>query len=380
VSERGTSLDGIVVADFSRVLAGPLTGMMLADLGADVIKVEHPSGDDTRRWGPPWEPDGTATYYQSVNRNKRSVVLDLAQDGDRSLAVTLGRRADVVIENFRPGTMERFGLGHEQLSEVNPGLISCSITGFGAGPGATLPGYDLLIQAVGGLMSITGPADGPPSKVGVAVVDVLTGLYATIGILAAISERARSGIGQRVEVSLMASLLAGLVNQSTGFVAAGVVPELMGNRHPSVAPYESFAASDGELVIAIGNDRQFTALCHELGREDLATDARFADNTARVTNMDALHDVLAPRLRLGTRAAWAQRLTTIGVPCGPVNTLEEAFAFAQRLGLDSVVEMAGGGRQVADPIGLSATPVAYRSPPPALDADGEQIRAWLADG
>ncbi len=378
MSDRAASLHGIVVADFSRVLAGPLAGMMLADLGADVIKIEHPSGDDTRGWGPPFTPDGTATYYQSVNRNKRSVVLDLADDDDRALAITLGRRADVIIENLRPGTMERFGLGHDELAATNPGLISCSITGFGAGAGATLPGYDLLIQAVGGLMSITGPADGPPSKVGVAVVDVLTGLFATIGILAALNERARSGVGQRVEVSLMASLLAGLANQSTGFVGAGSVPGLMGNRHPSVAPYESFHASDGELVIAIGNDRQFAALCRELGVDGLATDPLFATNTGRVTNMDALHDAIAPRLRLGTRAAWAQRLTTVGVPCGPVNTLDEAFGFAERLGLGSIVEMADGGRQVADPIGLSATPVSYRKAPPGLDADGDAIRAWLA--
>jgi crotonobetainyl-CoA:carnitine CoA-transferase CaiB-like acyl-CoA transferase len=377
VSARGVALDGVVVADFSRVLAGPLATMMLADLGADVIKVEHPSGDDTRQWGPPWAPDGTSTYFQAVNRNKRSIVLDLSADEDRALAQRLGRRADVLIENFRPQTMERFGLGHDQLAADNPGLISCSITGFGAGQGAELPGYDLLIQAVGGLMSVTGPADGPPSKVGVAMVDVLAGLFATIGILAALRERESSGVGQRVEISLMASLLAGLVNQSSGFLGAGVVPASMGNRHPSVAPYETFAASDGDMVLAVGNDRQFAALCHELGRDDLATDPRFATNAARVTNVQALHDALAPRLRLGTRAKWAQRLNTVGVPCGPVNTLDEAFAFAQRLGLGSVVELAGGARQVADPIALSATPVTYRTPPPALDADGAAIRAWL---
>ncbi len=364
MSERAPALDGIVVADFSRILAGPLCTMVLADLGADVIKVESPAGDDTREWGPPFAADGTSTYFQSVNRNKRSVALDFNDDDDRALAVELGRRADVVVENFRPGTLERFGLGHDQLAADNRGLVSCSITGFGAGQGAELPGYDLLIQGVGGLMSVTGPAGGPPSKVGVAVVDVLAGLFAAVGILAALRERDRSGHGQRVEVSLMQALLAGLVNQSSGLLGADFVPSAMGNRHPSIAPYETFAASDGDLVLAVGNDRQFAALCAELGIGALSADARFATNAARVTNRDVLATALAPRLRLGTRAAWAQRLNTIGVPCGPVNDLREAFAFAQRLGLDTVVEMDGGHRQVADPIGLDATPARYRTPPP----------------
>jgi crotonobetainyl-CoA:carnitine CoA-transferase CaiB-like acyl-CoA transferase len=378
VSERAPSLHGIVVADFSRVLAGPLCTMVLADLGADVIKVESPRGDDTREWGPPFAADGMSTYFQSVNRNKRSVVLDLKDDGQRALAVELGRRADVVVENFRPGTMERFGLGHDQLAADNPGLVSCSITGFGAGQGSELPGYDLLIQGVGGLMSVTGPQGGPPSKVGVAVVDVLAGLFATVGILAALRERDVSGAGQRVEVSLMQALLAGLVNQSSGLLGADFVPGAMGNRHPSIAPYETFAASDGDLVLAVGNDRQFAALCGELGVAELSGDERFATNAARVRNRDALAEVLARHLRLGTRAAWAQRLNTIGVPCGPVNDLAEAFAFADRLGLGAIVEMDGGARQVADPIGLGATPPGYRTPPPPLDADGEDIRAWLS--
>jgi crotonobetainyl-CoA:carnitine CoA-transferase CaiB-like acyl-CoA transferase len=378
VSERAPSLDGLLVADFSRILAGPLCTMVLADLGADVIKVESPAGDDTREWGPPFSADGTSTYFQSVNRNKRSVALDLKDDGQRALAVELGHRADVIVENFRPQTMERFGLGHDQLAADNPGLVSCSISGFGSGHGSELPGYDLLIQGVGGLMSVTGPQDGPPSKVGVAVVDVLAGLFATVGILAALRERDASGAGQKVDVSLMQALLAGLVNQSSGLLGAGFIPSAMGNRHPSIAPYETFAAADGDLVLAVGNDRQFAALCGELGIAELASDARFATNAARVTNRDALADALAPRLRLGTRAAWAQRLNTIGVPCGPVNDLAEAFAFADRLGLRSVVETDDGHRQVADPIGLSATPPRYASAPPGLDADGDAIRAWLS--
>src|ERR1700680_3778370 len=225
--------------------------MVLGDLGAEVIKVERPEGDDTRLWGPPWTADGTSTYFQSVNRNKRSVVLDLRGAEDRELARRLIDRADVLIENFRPGTMERFGLGEEVTRASNPRLVSCSLTGFGAGEGAALPGYDLLIQAVGGLMSVTGQPDGPPTKVGVALVDVIAGLFATVAILAALAERERSGLGQRAEVSLFASLLAALVNQASAFLGAGVVAGRMGNRHPSIAPYESFAAADGEVVVAV---------------------------------------------------------------------------------------------------------------------------------
>ncbi len=376
-ASRRPPLEGILVADFSRVLAGPLATMVLGDLGAEVIKVERPGGDDTRHWGPPWGADGTSTYYQAVNRNKRSVVLDLEDAGDRELAGRLIERADVLIENFRPGTMERFGLGEASIRASNSRLVSCSLTGFGSGAGAALPGYDLLIQAVGGLMSVTGAPDGPPTKVGVALVDVIAGLFATVAILAALAERERSGAGQRTEISLLGSLLAGLVNQASGFLGAGVVPGRMGNRHPSIAPYESFAAADGELVVAVGTDRQFASLCRELGCAALTNEARFATNAARVANRDALAAALGPLFGARPRGALAEALNAAGVPCGPVNDVGDAFALAQSLGLGSIVELAEGARQVANPISLDATPVGYRRPPPALGADSDAVRAWL---
>jgi crotonobetainyl-CoA:carnitine CoA-transferase CaiB-like acyl-CoA transferase len=377
-SGRRPPLEGILVADFSRVLAGPLATMVLGDLGAEVIKVEHPDGDDTRAWGPPWAPDGSSTYFHAVNRNKRSVVLDLRDDGDLALARELIARADVLIENFRPGTMERLGLGEEGLRASNPRLVSCSLTGFGSSEaGAALPGYDLLIQAVGGLMSITGPQDGPATKVGVALVDIIAGLFAAVAILAALAERERSGLGQRAEVSLLGALLAALANQASGFLGAGHLPGRMGNRHPSIAPYESFAAADGEIVVAVGNDRQFQALCRELGAAELGLDSRFATNAARVEHRAELARELGARIAGRERADLAGALNAAGVPCGPVNDIAEAFALAESLGLGAVVEMAGGARQVSSPIALSATPVAYRRVPPALGSDDADVRAWL---
>jgi crotonobetainyl-CoA:carnitine CoA-transferase CaiB-like acyl-CoA transferase len=375
---RSAPLEGIVVADFSRVLAAPLCAMLLGDLGAEVIKVERPGGDDTRAWGPPWAPHGGSTYFDSVNRNKRSVTLDLRDPDDLELARRLCARADVLIENFAPGTMSRLGLDHDQLLDANPRLVSCSVTGFGAS--AELPGYDLLAQAVGGLMSVTGEPDGPPTKVGVAVVDVICGLFATVGILAALRERERSGLGQRVEVSLMASVLTALVNLSQSYVGAGVVPQRVGSGHPSIVPYQTFEVADGEVVVAVGNDRQFARLCAELGVGALAQDARFATNPDRVANRDSLLTELVPRFRVRGREELAGALGGVGVPCGPVNDLADAFALAERLGLREIVEMAGGARQVADPIELSATPVSYRRPPPPLGADDSAVREWLRGG
>jgi crotonobetainyl-CoA:carnitine CoA-transferase CaiB-like acyl-CoA transferase len=374
---RRPPLDGVLVADFSRILAGPFAAMTLGDLGAEVIKVERPSGDDTRSWGPPWAPDGTSTYYQAVNRNKRSIVLDLGDERDRELAARLIERSDVLIENFRPGTLERFGLGEETTRAANPRLVSCSLTGFGSGAGAALPGYDLMVQAVGGLMSVTGQPQGPPTKVGVALVDVIAGLFATVAILAALAERERSGIGQRAEISLLGSLLSALVNQASGFLGAGVIPARMGNRHPSIAPYESFAAADGEIVVAVGNDRQFLSLCRELGCAALATDVRFATNAARVEHHADLAAALEPLIGARPGAQLAQTLSAAGVPCGPVNDIGGAFALAASLGLPSIVEMAEGARQVASPIALDATPASYRRIPPALGADGDAVRSWL---
>ncbi len=370
-------LEGLVVADLSRVLAGPFATMLLGDLGADVIKVEHPTGgDETRAWGPPFHGEHS-TYYLAVNRNKRSVALDLKTDAGRRAARALAARADVLVENFKAGTLDRLGLGYEEVARDNPGLVWCSISGFGRAAGAELPGYDFLVQAMSGLMSITGPSGGEPTKVGVALVDVLSGLYAATGILAALQERARTGRGQRVEVSLLGSALAGLVNQASSFLCTGTPPRAMGNRHPSITPYETLATADRPLVVAVGNDGQFARLCRAVGRDELAGDPRFATNADRVANRDELAALLEEALAARGAADWVAALAEAGVPCGLVNDVGEAFALADRLGLGAVAD-AGGVPQVASPIGLSATPVSYRLAPPALGEHTAEVLAWLA--
>jgi len=353
------------ILDFSRVLAGPFATMMLADLGADVVKVERPGiGDETRSWGPPFDEHGQATYFQAVNRNKHSIALDLGR------ARQLAADADVIVENFRPDVMDKLGLGYDQVTAVNQPVIYCSITGFGAGAGAKLPGYDLLVQALGGLMSITGSPDGEPQKVGVALVDVLAGLFASVGILAALRHRDQTGEGQRVEVSLLGSLLAALVNQGSAYTLAGVVPARLGNAHPSISPYELYETGDGQLVLAVGNDRQFAALCDALGAAELAADPRFATNGDRVAHRVALRAELVTRLASAPASEWARRLTAVRVPAGEVNDLRGAFALAASLGLDPIVEVPGpDGASAAltrNPIGLSRTPPTYRSAPPPL--------------
>jgi crotonobetainyl-CoA:carnitine CoA-transferase CaiB-like acyl-CoA transferase len=367
-----SALGKLAILDFSRVLAGPFATMMLADLGATVTKVERPgTGDETRSWGPPHDDRGQATYFQSVNRNKRSLVLDLSTPSDNDRALQLAREADVIVENFRPGVMERLGLGYEQLRATNPALVYCSITGFGSGPGAELPGYDLLVQALGGLMSITGSPDGEPQKVGVALVDILAGLFASVGILAALRHRDATGEGQLVEVDLLSSLLAGLVNQASAFTIAGVVPGRLGNAHPSISPYELYGTADGELVLAVGNDRQFASLCQVLGAAELAGDERFAANGDRVANREALRAELLTRLAARPASEWADELTAVRVPAGVVNDVRGAFALAESLGLDPIVTVeaadgAGEVRLTRNPIRLSRTPPSYRSAPPAL--------------
>ncbi|WP_027946586.1 CaiB/BaiF CoA transferase family protein [Amycolatopsis taiwanensis] len=364
-------LDNLRVLDFSRILAGPFATMQLADLGATVTKIERPGrGDDTRSWGPPHDERGQATYFQSVNRNKNSLVLDLTDEHDRARARQLATEADVVVENFRPGLMAEFGLDYDQLRPGNPGLVYCSITGFGRGAGAAMPGYDLLIQALGGLMSITGDPGGEPQKVGVAVVDVLTGLFATTGILGALYHRRATGRGQRIDVDLFSCLLAGLVNQASAFTSAGVVAKRMGNRHPSIAPYELLPCADGNLVLAVGNDRQFTALCKVLGAPELAADDRFGTNPDRVANRQALHAELVRLLAARPAAEWTKELTEARVPAGVVNDIAGAFALAQDLGLDPIVEVPRpDGTTVAvprNPVNYSETPPAYYSAPPDL--------------
>lgn len=371
-----TPLDGIRVADFSRVLAGPYATMMLADFGADVIKIESPAGDDTRSWTPPVDAWGDATYFASVNRGKRSVVCDLATAAGLAAARGYAHTADVVIENFRPGVMTRFGLDAAAVQAANPRAVYCSVTGFGEGEGAGLPGYDLLVQAVGGLMSITGTPDGEPLKVGVALVDVLTGLNAFSGILLALRERERTGAGSVVRVDLLSSLLSALVNQAAGTLATGMAPRRMGNAHPSIAPYELFRAADRDLVVAVGNDRQFASLAEVLG---MPVPQHFATNPARVAHRAELRAELERRLAAGAAAEWVHRLTAAGVPAGLVNTIDEAIAFADSLGLGPVAQQHDDVRTVstiANPIRLGAAPRAAASPPPRLGADaGARWRA-----
>src|SRR5919197_302516 len=371
-------LSGLLVADFSRVLAGPYASMLLGDLGADVIKVERPDGgDDTRPWGPPWRGED-ATYYLGLNRNKRSVALDLTDEGDRSLARTLGERADVLLESFRPGLMESWGLDGDTLrARGNPGLVSCSVTAFGTGERARgVPGYDFLLQAMGGLMSVTGEEDGRPLKVGAPVVDLICGLLATIGIQAALVERAATGRGRHVEVSLMDSALTALLNQGTGWVLAGALPRRRGNRHPSITPYEPYETADRPIAVAVGNDRLFARLCEAVGAPELANEERYATNSARVANADAL----AERLELAFRAEpadhWVERLRSASVPVGPINDVAEAWALAEELGLAAVQE-ADGMPLPAPPLRIDGErpPVARR--PPRLDEHGEAIREWL---
>jgi crotonobetainyl-CoA:carnitine CoA-transferase CaiB-like acyl-CoA transferase len=367
-----SALGRLQILDFSRVLAGPLATMTLADLGAEVTKIERPgSGDDTRSWGPPYDEQGEATYFQAVNRNKTSVALDLGDAADLAQARRLALAADVVVENFRPGLMTKLGLDYATLSAASPGLVYCSITGFGgAGVGAELPGYDLLVQALGGLMSITGEPDGEPLKVGVALVDVVAGLYAAVGILAALEHRRRSGEGQLVEVDLLSALLAGLVNQSSAYTVAGVVPGRMGNRHPSIAPYELLRCRNEELVLAVGNDRQFGELCEVLGEPSLAADERFATNPARVQNREELKPRLERALAARPAAAWVELLRARRVPAGLVNDVGAAFELAERIGLDPIVEVpredGAPVRLPRSPIRLSKTPATYRLPPPRL--------------
>ncbi|EMY34169.1 CoA-transferase [Arthrobacter crystallopoietes BAB-32] len=373
-------LAGIRVADFSRVLAGPYASMMLADFGADVIKVESPAGDDTRSWVPPVDEHGVGTYFSSVNRNKRSVVCDLRSDEGLARARGLALEADLVIENFRPGVMQRFGLDYETLHAERPGLVYCSITGFGSTAGAHLPGYDLLVQAVGGLMSITGSLDSEPTKVGVALVDVLTGQNAVVGILAALGHRDATGRGQRIEVNLLSSLLAGLVNQASSTLATGEAPQRMGNAHPSIAPYETLATMDAPLALAVGTDRQFASLVEVLGVPALSADPRFRTNAQRVAHRRELKALLEGQLRHKPAAEWSALLSREGVPAGKVNSIVEALQLAEELGLDPAVEMADEGgprtsRQVANPIRLSETPASYRRLPPLL---GEHAGASFA--
>jgi crotonobetainyl-CoA:carnitine CoA-transferase CaiB-like acyl-CoA transferase len=368
-------LHGLLVADFSRILAGPYATMLLADLGAQVIKVEGPGGDDTRTWMPPVR-DGVSTYYLGINRNKRSIALNLKDPADLAAAQELARRADVLIENFKPGGLSRFGLDFETVQASNTKIIYASISGFGSGLGADLPGYDLMVQAISGLMSLTGDPDGSPYRAGISVFDVMAGMHATIGILAALHARRETDKGQHVEVNLLSSALSGLVNHSSAYVAGGTIPFRMGNAHPSLFPYEPLPTADGELIVIAGNDGQFRKLCQVLGLPELPDDPRFGRNQDRTANREQLRPILVERLAKRGKDEWFRDLLAAGVPCAPINTIDGGVALADELGLNPVIE-AGGVPSVRNPITFSETPPRYELPPPGLDEHGEEIRAWL---
>ncbi len=379
------ALSHLRVLDLSRVLAGPAAGQILADLGAEVIKVERPGrGDDTRAWGPPWLADangratGESAYYLAANRGKKSVAIDLSRPQGQGLVRELAARADILLENFRVGGLARYGLDYANLTAVNPGLIYCSITGFGqTGPYAERPGYDSMIQAMGGLMSITGTADGEPQKAGVALADVMSGHYAVIGTLAALAHRERTGAGQHIDLALLDVQVAGLVNQAMNYLVGGRTPQRMGNAHPNIVPYQVFATEDGYFMLAVGNDGQFRCLCRLLGEEALADDARFATNGARVEHRDLLVARLAGYFARGTRDDWLAALEGAGVPCGPVNDIDEVFADPQvreRGMVRNVAHpLAGSVPLVGSPLKLSATPPVDPVAPPTLGQHTDEV-------
>jgi crotonobetainyl-CoA:carnitine CoA-transferase CaiB-like acyl-CoA transferase len=359
-------LTGVKIADFSRVLAGPYATMLLADLGAQVIKVERPIvGDDTRGWGPPYDKDGNSTYFLSVNRNKEGLTLDLTQESDQEAAIDLINSCDVVVENFGPGGMEKYNLGYSKLIGNNPKLIYCSISGFGTSEkAASLSGYDLLVQGMSGLMSITGSDESDPSKVGVALLDVITGLHAVVGILAALRARDEQGVGQKIELNLLSSTLSALVNQASAYISAGIIPKAIGNAHPSIAPYQVFDAKDKKFIVAVGSDSQFIKFAGAIS-PDLIGDNRFATNHLRVENRDQLESRLSEIFATKNADHWITTLGKVNIPAGVINNIKEAFQLAQSLGLKSVVEV-DGIKSVANPITFSKTPVEYRLAPPNL--------------
>ena len=378
-------LSGVIVLDLSRVLAGPWATQALADLGAEVIKIERPgAGDDTRRWGPPFvtQADGSrgdAAYFMAANRNKRSVTVDIAHPDGAALVRALAGKAQVLVENFKVGGLARYGLDYPSLAALNPGLVYCSITGFGqTGPNAGRAGYDYMIQAMGGLMSITGEPGRPPVKVGVAVADLFAGLYASNAILAALLHARATGEGQHIDIALFEAQAAMLANQASNWFVSGEVPQRMGAVHPNLAPYQPLPTRDGSLVVAVGADGQFEALCRVLEAPALGSDPRFADNSLRVEHRAELTRALESLTVCKTTAELIRALEAAGVPCGPINTVEEVFAEPQAQARGLVVEqdredLAGAVRTVASPMRLSRTPASYRLPPPALGADTEAV-------
>lgn len=383
MSADGAPLDGVTVLDFTRVLSGPYCTMLLADMGARVIKIEHPGrGDDTRAWGPPFV-NGESAYFLSINRNKESLTLDLKHPGVKPVLDRLLEHADVLVENFRPGAMERLGLGYDAVAARYPRLVYCSISGFGqTGPRRTEPGYDAVIQGEGGLMSITGAAGGPPFRLGVAISDIVSGMFAAQGIAMALLARVRTGRGQRVDIGMLDATAALLTYQAGIYFATGLAPGRMGNRHPTIVPYETFPASDGEFVIAVGNDDQWRRFCGIIEARELADDERFATNSARVDHYDALRPLLVERLRSRRRDEWVGALKAVGVPCGSVRGVAEVLGDAQldaREMIETVEHVSAGAvRVLGIPIKLSGTPGAVRTAPPALGQHTDRILADLA--
>lgn len=388
-------LSHIRILELARVLAGPWAAQTLADLGASVIKVEKPgAGDDTRSYAPPYASDsdgnqsGESAYFLSTNRGKRSVTIDFTHPEGQKLVRALAAKSDVVIENFKVDGLAKYGLDYPSLEPLNPGLVYCSITGFGqTGPYRHKPGYDFMIQGIGGLMSITGEPDqsagGAPMKVGVAVADVFTGLYATIAILGALAHRERTGAGQHIDLALLDTQVAVLANQAMNYLVTGVAPQRLGNAHPNIVPYQAFAASDGHIIVAVGNESQYARLCEVIGRADLAGDERFATNAARVNNREALIAILCRIFAARTMRQWLDALERAGVPCGPINTIADVFADpqvqARGVRLDLPHPAVGSVPSVANPIKYSATPISYRSAPPMLGADTDEVLREILD-
>ncbi|WP_238913206.1 CaiB/BaiF CoA transferase family protein [Achromobacter insolitus] len=386
---QASALNGVRVLDLSRILAGPSATQLLGDLGADVVKVEKPGeGDDTRKWGPPYikdnegRPTGESAYYLSANRNKRSIALDIATDAGREALHQLLSQADVLVENYKVGGLAQYGLDYAQLRHRYPRLVYCSITGFGqTGPYAKRAGYDFLIQGMGGIMSLTGEPQGTPMKVGVGIADVMTGMYAAVGILAALRHRDLTGMGQHIDISLLDSQIAWLVNAGTNYLAAQEPPTRLGNGHPNIVPYQVFDAADGPMILAVGNDAQFRRFCEVAGLDGLAQDERYAGNAARVAHRDELCGRIQEALGQRPRTTWLEQLEAVGVPCGPVNDLCDVFndphvqARGAHLRMPCAWAQGGELNLLANPLKLSATPVTYRMPPPRLDEHAQQILA-----
>lgn len=392
VSDTPMALDGLFVLDLTRILAGPTATQLLGDLGATIIKVENPKtgGDDTRGWGPPYAIgiDGHDTdlsaYFMAANRNKKSIAVDISTAQGQAVIQKLAARADVVVENYKPGGLVKYGLDHEALCAAHPGLVYCSISGFGqTGPNRARPGYDLMAQGYGGIMSLTGETDGEPMKVGVGISDVMCGMYATIGVLAALRHRDATGLGQHIDLALVDTQIAWLINEGTNFLASGQLPERRGNAHPNIVPYEAFAGSDGHLLIAVGNDAQFARFCDVIGRPDLAANPDYTTNSMRLKN----RNILLPQIRVSLKkmpvADILAKLQSVGVPVGPIHDVAQALTSDQAAARGSVVRMArddlkdGAVQLLGNPLKLSRTPVRYRMAPPRFGQHTDEILRGL---